>query len=583
MAIATGHVCGGHHRIAFEAVRAEVSRYWKTVACLVLSLSAGVGLAVPAIALHGRLGADPVPGGDLGLAWRAGVQPVAAVQQQAVDALSGILLGTGLATLGLAAVTSLILALAREAERAAELTVRRAVGAGRRMLLRSALQEGVLVALAGIIAGGLVGAVVVRSSPRWPGLLRPGSVAPVTLAVAALAVVVITGVLFPVLLPRRRIGEAEPRSPTPLTPSAIQVAATLVALTVGALLAGAATGLMATPDAAGAERAVYALDLPGIAPAERARSFSELLEALTGKGRMKASLTSPGVLLGLGPVAAVTTDCGQCSEGGLPIRWRVKAATHRIVSADTFEMVGIRLVEGRGITDQDAWEAPRVAVVNRSLAIREFQNGEAIGRAIRVVDDGDQWSTVVGVVDDPPAVGLGATIQPHYSVYLSVLQHPPSAVELLTVGSPASGGRRLDAIVAGQAAPLRWFAWHFTVQGWVMLGVAALGSLAVTRLWVESLLVELGIRRALGARRRRVISLVLLRAVGVCIAGIALGVWVGGAIWSMLGGLVPGLEPWDAGLVCRFGASLLACTLLGTLPSAWRAARATPASLLAAS
>jgi hypothetical protein len=76
---------------------------------------------------------------------------------------------------------------------------------------------------------------------------------------------------------------------------------------------------------------------------------------------------------------------------------------------------------------------------------------------------------------------------------------------------------------------------------------------------------------------------VVLRAAGVCLAGIALGIWIGGAIWSVLGGLVPGLEPWDAGLVCRYGAMLLACTLLGALPSAWRAARATPASLLAAS
>jgi hypothetical protein len=41
-----------------------------------------------------------------------------------------------------------------------------------------------------------------------------------------------------------------------------------------------------------------------------------------------------------------------------------------------------------------------------------------------VVDDGEQWSTVVGVVDDPPAVGIGASLLPPYSVYLSVLQHP---------------------------------------------------------------------------------------------------------------------------------------------------------------
>ena len=47
--------------------------------------------------------------------------------------------------------------------------------------------------------------------------------------------------------------------------------------------------------------------------------------------------------------------------------------------------------------------------------------------------------------------------------------------------------------------------------------------------------------------------------------------------------IVPGLNPWDAGLVVQFGAILPLSTLLGVLPPAWRASRATPASLLSAS
>jgi putative ABC transport system permease protein len=116
-----------------------------------------------------------------------------------------------------------------------------------------------------------------------------------------------------------------------------------------------------------------------------------------------------------------------------------------------------------------------------------------------------------------------------------------------------------------------------------MLAIATLGSLSVARLWISSLLGELGVRRAIGARRRRMVGYVLLRAVAVCLAGIGGGIWFGEAIWSMLVDLVPGLDPWDAGLVARFGAILLLSTLLGVLPPAWRASRATPASLLSAS
>jgi hypothetical protein len=79
------------------------------------------------------------------------------------------------------------------------------------------------------------------------------------------------------------------------------------------------------------------------------------------------------------------------------------------------------------------------------------------------------------------------------------------------------------------------------------------------------------------------VAYVLLRAAAVCTAGIAGGVWFGGAIWGVLADLVPGLDPWDGTLVVRFGIILLLSVLVGAVPPVWRAARATPASLLSAS
>ena len=203
---------------------------------------------------------------------------------------------------------------------------------------------------------------------------------------------------------------------------------------MGALLARHADVAIAGRVLGPRDAVVRPLTMRDTAPALRSQRYAAFLDQLADSG-IRASLTSPGGLLGLGTVATVTTDCGECSEGGLPIRWRVKAATHQFVTADTFHMLGIRVVDGRGLTRDDAWGTPRVAVINRSLAAREFQFGEAIGRGIRVVDDGEEWSTVVGVVDDPPAVGLGAGTQPRYSVYLSVLQHPPESLDLMTPGN----------------------------------------------------------------------------------------------------------------------------------------------------
>jgi hypothetical protein len=538
-------VCGRDHRIALAVVSGQVSGYWRTTALLAAAVATGIGVAVPVMSLHDRLSLLPLRGGDLELVWRAGVRPPAATQQEAVDGLGGLLLGMSLGTLAIAVVTILTLSLAREAECSSEVSVRRAVGAGRRVLLRSAMLEGGVIALAGLAAGGVLGAIVAARMAQWPGLLGPGTIGPGVIAAVGLVAVVLAGVGFPVLFPRRRVGEAEAHRPAPLLPAAIQIGASLIALTAGALLARHAGGVMRGLTEAPAGGAVYPIAIPGTAPVERARRYAALLRSVPAGSKGYASLSSPGALLGLGPVGTVTTDCGRCSEGGLPLRWRVKPATHHLVSADTFQMLGVRVVEGRGITDRDGWDAPRVAVINRGLAAREFQNGQALGRGIRVVDDDDRWSTVVGVVDDPSAVGLGGPIQPRYTV--------------------------------------DWFAAQLGLQGWAMLVVGAVGALALTRLWVASLLGELGLRRALGARPGQTVKYVLLRAAAVGAAGIAGGVWFGGAIWSVLPKLVAGLDPWDVGLVARFGIVLLGSVLLCALPPALRAARAAPASLLSAS
>ena len=153
----TRRVCGGDHRVALVAMAGEVSRNWKTTALLAVTFGAGAGIAAPVLLLHGRVVPAPAAGGNLGLVWRLGVQPVAVIQQQAVDALSGVLLGIAVAMLGVAAITILALALARENERAAELLVRRAVGAGPRTLLGSAGAEAGLIVLAGLAAGSVLG------------------------------------------------------------------------------------------------------------------------------------------------------------------------------------------------------------------------------------------------------------------------------------------------------------------------------------------------------------------------------------------------------------------------------------------
>jgi putative ABC transport system permease protein len=100
-------------------------------------------------------------------------------------------------------------------------------------------------------------------------------------------------------------------------------------------------------------------------------------------------------------------------------------------------------------------------------------------------------------------------------------------------------------------------------------------------LWVSSLLGELALRRAVGARRRRLIAHVLWRALLVAGGGVAFGSWLGMMVWDAVSGLVAGLPSWDPGDVARLGVLLAVAAIAGAWLPAWRAVHTPPAAQLA--
>jgi putative ABC transport system permease protein len=205
----------------------------------------------------------------------------------------------------------------------------------------------------------------------------------------------------------------------------------------------------------------------------------------------------------------------------------------------------------------------------------------------------------VGIVDDPPARGLGGSLLPVYTVYASVLQHPVPGVDLLirplpamavdaaavaTVGralAPARTSRLTEqGLLADELRPLGWFASLIAAEGWAVLVLACGGTFALIRLWVVSLLAELGVRRAVGARRRHIVAFVLIRAAGIALGGIVAGLWFGPGVWNVLHGVMSDLPSWDTAVLARYAAILVAAVMLGAVPPAWRAARTSPGELM---
>jgi len=596
------------HLKATLASAAAALRLDRRTAILLGATVAVTLLAVLPVAHLARLGTSglgtslemaTVRGGRLGLPWLDG-RTAAETQQHAVAVLFGLLLGLAVATLASGAVTIAALIGARERGRAADNAVRRAVGASRRVLRHAALLEAGVIAVVGVGAGVGFGITLGHHAVvSWPGTVGAFRPEASLVAIGAVVALLLLGTFAPFVFARSRpMTDAEPAPHAIFGPAVAQFAASLTILVTAALVHRSAADIERA-SSTGGTGLVLELSSPSSARADLGGRYADLLERLRGDSAL-VSLTSPGTITGLGTTATVITDCGHCPAGGIALPLKVAMATHHIVSPDSFQALGIHLVRGRTLQLTDRLGAEPVVVVNRALAQQNFRPGEAIGRKMLVGDD-KRWYTVIGIVDDAPAWGLGNRFQPPFTVYLSILQHPTSAADLLIrprdASSGADGMRRAAAAllptlhlgVAGttlselrtrEVAPLEWFSRWIAIEGFAATLLAALGLMAVLLIWVRSLMPELGLRRAVGATGVQTLLLVLRQASLVAAVGVAAGAWFGASVWNALPTILRGAGTWDTHELIRAALPLVVATLVGALLPAMRAMRGSPARLM---
>jgi hypothetical protein len=524
----------------------------------------------------------------------------AAVQQQELARLFPMLLLVALlvVAVGMLAIGSQSLVLAHR--RAPEVAIRRATGAARWHLLGAAVLEtlasGGMALAIGTTAGALAGGIVISG---WPGTVARGSMLPGTVAAALLGAAIGFGGLLPLWHARfRRVREVIPSS-EPLLGATLQLGLCLTVLSAGALVARHAGHLLEPPVSHQGVGRVFTISGATQGDSIQAMRYEALLDRLHQHAGLTAvSLTSPGVLVGLGTVHLVTADCGMCP----PSRYRPVRVTTHLVSADTFAALGLRIVTGRWFDGRDDYGGPPVVVINQTLAAAKFRS-PAIGRDLYLGLGLESPHTVIGVVADQPGTAFGAAELPPYTVYLSVTQHPTSETELLvrapgdpqalatvpaivgaSLGLPVSTVRSAgeSALYAAEAAPLAWLGWWFIVEGWAMLLLGFVGSFAAMRRWVASLYPELGLRKAVGARRRDLALLIASGVARVGVRGTVVGIVGGYVLCGALGDALPNLPSWDPGIVARYALVLTLAAGIGALAAGWKAVRARPAELIGA-
>ncbi len=532
---------------------------------------------------------------DAGIRWTDSATPASALQRLAVDQLLGWLVVLGWSALSVGGITALAVWATLAGQRIPEVAIRRAVGASRASLVRAALGEG--LAIGGVVIGAaiILGLGAVRlAMATWPGTsAAPGFGVPIV-ALAAIGGLMVAGALLPLLAAGSRRVTEQVETPPPLWIPATQLGVGLATLVAAAMIAGRAREPLAPTLAPAAEAgSVYQLE-HGVPLGQRSREYGQLLVALHRRDSgAVVSLASPGGHQGIGTIEQLTTDCGQCFVGGIYLKWRPLRANYHTASADTFRARGFPLVEGRAFTDADSTGATRVAVVNRYLAARYFESGQALGREVFLAGrmTGPAYR-VVGVVDDRDGGReLGSGLGPLETIYLSTLQAPGRRTELLVVGAPPGGLTLPNAIsVVGQttradqarqrSAVVRWFGWLYGLEAAATLLLAAGGIAVLMAMWVSGSRIEFSIRRSVGATRWRIRSFVLARALTVAGAGIGVGlVFFGPALWPEIAQLVPGLSYWQPALVLAVAGGLAAATVAAAVVPAWQASEASPAEL----
>ena len=539
------------------------------------------------------------------------------------------LLGAALCVLLIACTNLASLLLARALFRRRELAVRTALGAGRERLVRQLLTETLVLAL----CGGVLGVFLALAATPLLARLVPTSLpiadapqADIRMLVFAALATVVTGIGFgvvPALRAQRgvdmgglregsRSGAGRERERLRSALVVAEVTVSVVLLVSSGLLIRALWRLQAVDPGFRAEGVLTLrtnLPLPKYEQTEKRRQFyaSVLADARELPGVKSAAYISflPMAMRGGIWSIAVAGKPDPPGDQG--------TASLRFVTPGFFETLGIPIRQGRDVAESDAREALPVAVVSESFVKRYWPGENPLGRRLQfgLLSSNGQGPfgerTIIGVVGDIKVRGLERSSEPQ--LYLSYQQvgdgwlvfytpkdlvvrsaaDPQALVPALRrivtrtdAAQPVSDVRTLADIVAADTAPRSVQARvlvAFAATAVLLAGIGIHGLLAFA---VSSRAQEIGVRIALGAERRDILTLVLRQGLALATVGVALGVALAYVAGRSLEALLAGVSPRDPTAFLAAGAVSLGMVMLGSLLPALRAVRVDPLTAIRA-
>ncbi len=537
-----------------------------------------------------------------------------------------ILLGAVSFVLLIACVNVANLQMARLTARRGELSVRMAIGAGRRRIVRQLLTEAVVLSLLGASLGVLLAQIALHVTlplvpdfalPRLGGIVIDARVMAFSVGLSLVSTLLIG------LVPALRVSEAafgeglalhagETRTTGDRQGErlrallvAAQIAMTLVLLIGAGLLMHSFVRLTSVSpgfESSGRDGVVQTVK---VTLPERLYDGPERIHAFA-RGVLDRIQYLPGVksasLVNSAPFGMMFIQFDFYIQGqAKPARY--DAGTPKI-DANYFKTMGIPLLAGRDFTERDTAAAPKVAIVSERIVRDYFPGGpgEALGRRVRLSNRGE-WLTVVGVVADIRQMGLDRNVQPMIYVpfqqersgfvrfvsFVARTNNPASVAEGIRAeirraapDLPIETTRTMDEAVAASVAPPRFRMWLLALFAMAATLIATCGIYGLMAYAVTQRRREIGVRMALGAEGRDVLRLVLTRAFRIVVAGVIVGLAGAVGITRVLQRFLFGVTPTDPIAFTIVTLLLMAVGLMAAWLPARRATRIDPSAALRA-
>lgn len=508
------------------------------------------------------------------------------------------------------------LLLARGTSRRLEMSIRAAVGAQRGRLLRQLLTESVLLS----VLGGIFGLIFAFAAVDLLQALNPANipnVQQVSISVPVLAftlsVCLLVGIVFgmmPALTGSRadvshalREATRGAGRSTGRHRMALVIAETALAsiLLIGAGLSLKSLWKVAQVDPGFNPAGLITFRIS--APAEMKQQPDLFYQQVIEKIRVLPGITS-AVLARDVPMSGIDPSMPVAVDGNAPQVTDGQVVTRlRVVGPDYFRAFQIPVLRGRELNERDAGNSQPVVVVSESLAQRYWPGQAAIGHSLKPNIADAPWYTVVGVAADIRHWAKDVDIEP--TAYYPYTQLPRSVIALvetryMTVSVRAATDttglldsirhavaavnstvpiyqiKTMEEMLSDSSSLRRFDMWLLSAFAGLALTLAAVGVYGVMAYFVSQRTREIGIRMALGAKRRDVLRLIMVHGVRLSLIGVLLGIAGAAFLTRLMASLLYQVSPTDIWTFVFVSSSVLVFILMACYVPSQRATRIDP-------